>query len=71
MNNILDGVKSGTEYLHSLGLVHNNIILSNIMLVGHTPVITDFNSCRPVGENLEMDGANLLGACVSVLCIPV
>ncbi|KAL6409955.1 Mitogen-activated protein kinase 8 [Ilyonectria robusta] len=50
---ILEGVESGIRYLHSLGLVHNDINPSNIMLDGDVPIIIDFGSCRRVGESLE------------------
>lgn len=54
----LYGVERGLRHLHSLGLVHNDINPSNIMIdedtdEEDTPVIIDFDSCRPVGESLE------------------
>lgn len=52
-DSILDGIESGIHHLHSLGLIHNDINPSNIMLNGNTPVIIDFNSCRPTGESLD------------------
>jgi serine/threonine protein kinase len=51
---ILEGIKNGLNYLHALGLVHNDITPSNIMLDEHdTPIIIDFGSCRAMGESLE------------------
>lgn len=50
---VLAGIESGIRHLHSLGLVHNDINPSNIMLDGDQAVIVDFGSCRPVGESLQ------------------
>ncbi|KAM7191157.1 Protein kinase-like domain containing protein [Rhypophila sp. PSN 637] len=52
-SSILAGIKSGIEHLHALGLVHNDINPSNIMLDGEMAVIIDFDSCRRIGESLE------------------
>ena len=52
-SNLLAGIESGIRHLHSLGLVHNDINPSNIMLDGDQAVIIDFGSCRPVGESLQ------------------
>ncbi|KAM0224777.1 hypothetical protein ACHAQD_001571 [Fusarium lateritium] len=50
---LLQGVKAGVAHLHSLGLVHNDISSSNIMLdAGDNPVIIDFDSCTREGEKL-------------------
>ncbi|KUJ16408.1 uncharacterized protein LY89DRAFT_685400 [Mollisia scopiformis] len=53
----IDGVKvyeevsAGLRYLHSLGLAHNDIAPSNIMLrEDDTAVIIDFGSCAKEGE---------------------
>ncbi|KAK0488298.1 kinase-like domain-containing protein, partial [Armillaria luteobubalina] len=49
----LDQIKEGIEHLHDLGLVHNDINPSNIMLdVDGTLVIIDFDSCRKPGESM-------------------
>ncbi|KAK4039984.1 hypothetical protein C8A01DRAFT_36034 [Parachaetomium inaequale] len=55
---VLAGSESGIEHLHGLGLVHNDINPSNIMLGygGDEAVIIDFGSCRRVGESLEKAG---------------
>ena len=51
------GILEGIKHLHSLGLVHNDINPSNIMLDEHgIPVIIDFGSCRKTGESLENSG---------------
>ncbi|KJZ72053.1 hypothetical protein HIM_08508 [Hirsutella minnesotensis 3608] len=52
-SHLLRGVESGIRHLHSLGLVHNDINPSNIMLHNDTAVIIDFGSCRRLGESLE------------------
>ncbi|KAK0492913.1 kinase-like domain-containing protein, partial [Armillaria luteobubalina] len=49
----LDQIKEGIDHLHGLGLVHNNINPSNIMLdTDSTLVIIDFDSCRKPGESM-------------------
>lgn len=51
---ILDGIAEGLRFLHeTLGLVHNDINPSNIML-GDTgdAVIIDFDSCLPIGQEM-------------------
>ena len=50
----LDGIERGIRHLHSLGIIHNDINPSNIMFDGNTPVIIDFDSCRPEGYDLSM-----------------
>lgn len=50
---VLEGVESGIRHLHKLGVAHNDINPSNIMLHGGMPVIIDFGSCRKVGESLD------------------
>ncbi|KAH6621615.1 kinase-like domain-containing protein [Chaetomium sp. MPI-SDFR-AT-0129] len=53
----LDGILSGIQHLHSLGLVHNEITPANIMLEEDgTWVIIDFDSCRHMGEVLRDTG---------------
>jgi serine/threonine protein kinase len=50
----LSGVESGIRHLHSIGLVHNDLNPANIMLDDHeNPFIIDFDSCCPIGPNLE------------------
>ena len=51
---IIEGIKNGLDYIHALGLVHNDITPANIMLDERdTPIIIDFGSCRAEGECLE------------------
>ncbi|KAJ2894094.1 uncharacterized protein MKZ38_007933 [Zalerion maritima] len=50
---VLGGLERAVRHLHSLGLIHNDINPSNIMLDGDVPVIIDFESCRRKGESLE------------------
>lgn len=43
---VLDGILEGLLFLHTLGFVHNDINLTNIMLDNKgMPVIIDFDSC--------------------------
>jgi serine/threonine protein kinase len=52
-----DGLKSGVMHLHSLGLAHNDIKASNIMVgLDNTWILVDMGSCRPFGEDLIMAG---------------
>jgi hypothetical protein len=49
----LQGIRAGVAHLHSLGLTHNDINPSNIMMdPGDNPVIIDFDSCTREGEGL-------------------
>ncbi|KAH6974949.1 kinase-like domain-containing protein, partial [Ilyonectria sp. MPI-CAGE-AT-0026] len=49
----LQGIESGIRHMHSLGLVHNDINPSNIMIdSADRPVIIDFGSCKQEGEKL-------------------
>ncbi|OAA63287.1 Protein kinase-like domain protein [Niveomyces insectorum RCEF 264] len=50
----LRGVRDGLKHMHGLGLVHNDINPSNIMLDGSTPIIIDFDSCKKQGEKLGL-----------------
>ncbi|KAM5358567.1 hypothetical protein ACJZ2D_015181 [Fusarium nematophilum] len=60
------GIERGVKHLHQLGLVHNDLNPSNIMMDGEVPVIIDFDSCRPEGKKFGMKrgtfGWNLEGA---------
>ncbi len=50
-------IKAGIRHLHGLGIVHNDINPSNILLgPDDNPVITDFNSCTPVNHSLKNVG---------------
>lgn len=56
-----DGVESAIEYLHSLGLAHNDLNPDNIMVRrGNNdeiqPVLIDFGSCQPYGKPLDSLG---------------
>ncbi|KAJ8129876.1 hypothetical protein O1611_g3754 [Lasiodiplodia mahajangana] len=55
---IMRDIRSGVAHLHSLGLVHNDLNPSNIVLTDDgTAVIIDFDSCRPAGERIGVKGA--------------
>lgn len=52
-----EGIISGVGRLHSLGIAHNDLNPSNIMLDDHDhPVIVDLGSCKPFGEPLTEMG---------------
>ena len=54
---ISEGIRAGLNNLHSLGLVHNDLNPSNILLDDQDiPRIVDFGSCRPEGESLTNVG---------------
>jgi serine/threonine protein kinase len=58
----LDGIKSGIEHLHSLGLVHNALYPCTVRFLREdddTPVIVGFLACRPIGHSLEHVGRAL------------
>ena len=52
MTALLKAIEDGIRHLHRLGLAHNDINPSNIMMDGEKPVIIDFDSARPIGEKL-------------------
>ena len=45
-------IGDGIRHLHQLGLAHNDINPSNIMMDGEKPVVIDFDSAMPIGEKL-------------------
>jgi serine/threonine protein kinase len=51
---ILEGISKGLRFLHeTLGLVHNDINPTNVMLDDSTEaVIIDFDSCMPIGRQM-------------------
>lgn len=49
----LEEMRTGILHLHCLGLCHNELNHSNVMITkDNTAVIIDFDSCRPQGEPL-------------------
>ncbi|KZF19230.1 serine/threonine kinase [Xylona heveae TC161] len=52
----INGIENGIQHLHGLGLVHNDINPSNIMIDGDIPVIIDFDSCKSEGAPLGVKG---------------
>ena len=51
------GIVAGVKHLHSLGMAHNDINPSNVMLDEEDrPVIVDLGSCKPFGEKLNEGG---------------
>ncbi|ESK89396.1 serine threonine-protein kinase [Moniliophthora roreri MCA 2997] len=56
---VLKGIKSGLEWLHSHGWVHGDICPYNIMLESGSnmiPVIIDFDSCTRLGHHITGKG---------------
>ncbi|KAM7189886.1 Protein kinase-like domain containing protein [Rhypophila sp. PSN 637] len=57
LDRFFEGVTSAVMYLHSLGLAHNDLNPSNIMISKDGgPVLIDFDSCLPVGPPLDKYG---------------
>ncbi|KXT14350.1 hypothetical protein AC579_3997 [Pseudocercospora musae] len=53
----LKGLRAGVEHLHSLGLAHNDLNPSNILIdKENNPIINDFGSCRKFGQRLVSAG---------------
>ncbi|KAI1745453.1 kinase-like domain-containing protein [Xylaria scruposa] len=52
----VEALQSAVDYLHSLGLAHNDINPDNIMVKDGMPVLIDFGSCAPVGQRLQSLG---------------
>jgi len=55
---VLGGIKAGIQHMHGLGLVHNDLHLSNIMMDGDTPIVIDFDSCKQEGDKLGSKAGN-------------
>ncbi|KAF2842101.1 serine/threonine-protein kinase-like protein [Patellaria atrata CBS 101060] len=50
-------ITSAVHHLHSLGLAHNDLMPSNIMVDGDDiPVVIDYGSCQPFGNLLISTG---------------
>ncbi|KAI5917624.1 serine/threonine-protein kinase [Camillea tinctor] len=49
----ISGLVSAVDHLHSQGLAHNDVSPDNIMVKDGMPVLIDFGSCRPFGNNLQ------------------
>ena len=54
----IKALQSAVEYIHSLGLAHNDINPDNIMVAedGTTPILIDFGSCALFGGPLQSLG---------------
>jgi len=51
------GVKSALDYLHTLGLAHNDVNPANVMFGDRgEPKLIDFGSCQPLGDHLMLAG---------------
>lgn len=55
-SSVLADIESGIRHIHSLGLVHNDINPSNVMIDGDRAIIIDFGSCRKLGDSLKNVG---------------
>ncbi|KAK6506487.1 hypothetical protein TWF506_011394 [Arthrobotrys conoides] len=55
-DNFLGALESTVEYLHSLGLAHNDINPDNIMIKDGMPVLIDFGGCQPFGKRITSNG---------------
>ncbi|KAH9948943.1 kinase-like domain-containing protein [Amylocystis lapponica] len=54
---VLEGVRSGIEHIHALGLVHNDINPGNIVLDDESQaIIIDFGSCCSTGSRMISGG---------------
>ncbi|KAH6982175.1 kinase-like domain-containing protein [Ilyonectria sp. MPI-CAGE-AT-0026] len=51
-------LESAVDHLHSLGLAHNDINPSNIMVKDGVPILIDFGSCQPFGTRLQSLGTS-------------
>ncbi|POR36134.1 Uncharacterized protein TPAR_03658 [Tolypocladium paradoxum] len=52
----IEALESAVDYIHSLGLAHNDINPDNIMVRDGMPVLIDFGSCQPYGKRLQSLG---------------
>ncbi|KAF3193779.1 hypothetical protein TWF225_009325 [Orbilia oligospora] len=52
----LEAFESTVDYLHSLGLAHNDINPDNIMIKDGMPVLIDFGGCQPFGKRVTSNG---------------
>ena len=51
------GIEAAVSHLHSLGLAHNDLNPSNVVLdKSNEPILIDFGSCRPFGRELVSTG---------------
>ncbi|KAJ2975810.1 hypothetical protein NUW58_g8254 [Xylaria curta] len=56
----LHGIEAGVQHMHDLGLVHNDLNPSNIMMDGNHPIIIDFDSCKSDGKKLGKKGGTYM-----------
>lgn len=56
---LISDVKAGIDFIHSLGMAHNDINPDNICIVDGRAVIVDFDGCLPFGEKL-MKGVSIV-----------
>lgn len=56
MRRLMQGIRDGVAHLHLLGLVHNDLNPSNVMVEDGTAIIIDFDLCRRQGDPMGMKG---------------
>ncbi|KAJ4248759.1 hypothetical protein NW762_012597 [Fusarium torreyae] len=54
----LEALESAVDYIHSLGLAHNDNNPHNIMVNDGMPVLIDFGSCQPIRKQLQSLGTD-------------
>jgi len=55
----MSSITSAVTHLHSVGLAHNDLNPSNVMVDGdYRAVVIDFGSCQPFGEDLITAGTH-------------
>lgn len=53
---LVQGIRHGVAHLHLLGLVHNDLNPSTLMVEDGAAIIIDFDSCRRQGEPMGIKG---------------
>ncbi|KAK0716550.1 hypothetical protein B0T21DRAFT_415274 [Apiosordaria backusii] len=53
---LVQGIRDGVVHLHLVGLVHNDLNPSNVMVEDDATIIIDFDLCRRQGESMGMKG---------------
>jgi serine/threonine protein kinase len=59
MEPFMDALRRAVNYLHSIGVSHNDICPQNVMVKDGSPVLVDFGSCRRTGERMAASGVSI------------
>jgi serine/threonine protein kinase len=59
MEPFMDALTKTVNFLHSIGLSHNDICPQNVMVRNGRPVLVDFGSCRRTGERMGASGGSI------------